>query len=520
MRGQVAAVLEGFRMTRATFRFFLAPTLLGAITFVLPPPALADKQADAGATAAPAATTAVYTPDVVVRPDPASGMTVVAWQHVVALRRRGPAEATTPMILVSCAPKRRSAPAQDPSKTCAEEIRAWSADLSAADPLTVGEHKVELLVGPTHALAGLSGPWRRSVKPSSENPAGQNADKGKDMGAQGQFASQSALEIPAGWEAEMSAQGVLAAGPAASSDLRVRISRKPLSGSFEEAGSVTKDPGKESSGVEGGELILPVAFERARLLAPAAGHEGRLPLRLRFIASPLPDGFNGAVDTGAMSFPVPDGWELLYLEERLWLSKRQPEQAAAGDPVPTLWPWAPQPQATAPSTDAQQSKGELALGARSGSATTALVGCFSPSQPVQPCLPALKVVLDGLHLGSRSVLSEEPREDAPVQAAAIPTESFDPSLAAPSVTADGLESADLLASQQAEVQAQNQAILEGAAEVYFDAPPNTARMDEAVERFNDELLSSYPDGGEPPLWAQTRLGEIMQSLHDEEVMGP
>ena len=504
-------------MAQPGLRISLVATLLGACTTLLPAwPALADKQAEAGEVAPPT-TTAVFTPDLVVEPHPASGMTVVAWQHVVALRLRGMDEGKSPLMLVSCAPKRPSAGGQAPAKACAEEIRGWAANLSAENPLTVGQHKIELLAGPADSLAGLSGPWRRASKPGGQ-PSGQ--DSGKDKAAGGQPGSQSVLEIAAGWEAKTTEQGALSASPAGASESGVRISRRPLSESLDQIVSVTKDPSEQSVGMEGGEPPrLLVAFERARLLAPEAGQGGSKPIRLRFLASALPDAFKTAVDTGAVSFAVPDGWELLYFEERLWFAKRQPEQAGAGGPGPSLWPWAPRPSTTPATGDSQKNQGSLAIGARSGSATTVLAGCLSPSQPVQPFLPALRAVLDGLRLASRIALAEDVPGTSAMQAMTMPMQPFDPALSAPTVSADSPDSADLLASQQPEVEARNQAILQGAEDDFFDAPPTTGRMDEAVERFNEELLAMYPDGGEPPLWAHTRLDELAQMLFNEEVMG-
>ena len=503
-------------MAQTRLRFSLVVTLLAACTSLLPVGlAFADKQTEVEAVPTPA-TAAVFAPDVVVEPDPASSMTLITWQHVVALRLRGTDEAKAPLILVSCAPKPGGPSPEQVAKSCSQEMAGWVPDLIAGGTLTVGQHTIELLAGPAGSLARLSGPWRRAPKPGGSSSARQDDKKSTE----GQPPIQSALEIPAGWESKTTEEGLLSAWPAAASESRVRIARKPLLESLEQASSTTKDPGKQSAGIEAGEpLRMMVAFERAKLLASEAGQEGSMSLRLRFLAPVLPDTFKAAVDTGAVSFAVPDGWELLYFEERLWFRKGQPGEAGASDRRPSLWPWKPTPSTAPAAGDAQKPQGSLAIGARSGSAITAVAGCLSTSQPVQPLLPALQAVLDGLHLASRVAVAEDTRGTGAVKAATVPMESFDPALSAPSVSADSPESADLLASQQAEVQARNDAILQGADDAYFDAPPTTGRMDEAVERFNQELLNIYPDGGEPPLWAQTRLDELQQTLFNEEVIG-
>ena len=84
---------------------------------------------------------------------------------------------------------------------------------------------------------------------------------------------------------------------------------------------------------------------------------------------------------------------------------------------------------------------------------------------------------------------------------------------------DSPEWLDLMTAQQEEILARNQAILEGREIVDPQAEAVMARMEEAIQRLNEEILAYYPEGGDPSGWAQERLGEMLQELEAEEAMG-
>jgi len=488
--------------------------------------ALADKAKEFEAAPTAPAMTVVLMPDLRAAADPASGLSVAAWQHVVALGQKGKAGDAGPVILISCRPAVGSSSEKELVQASAQEIVGHLGSLRLGAASVDGTHAVQIVLGPEDALKALSGPWPQPPRPVSKPASGE---KGSAAGTPGLTAA--ALEAGEGWTIRTEAErGFALASANAAPELRLRIVPRSLiefAGQGVSKGSAAEEP----ASFEQAPLRLPLPFDRVQLLPrePQAGGLERV--RLRFFPPALAEDLQAACDTGEMWFPVPQGWEVLYFEQRLWLTRSQTssgEPAGAASAKPGLWPWMPRmsgaPATPAATTDAKgglarQTAGGLAVAARVGKVSAAVLGCVSWSGPLDGLLPAFRAVLDGLRLSS-GVSPIEPSEGSAV----TPTASTLPErdeFALPDHTAlgDSPEWLAALMAQQQAVKAGNEAILAGMDVADSETEAAMLRTQRAIGLLNEEILSLYPSGGEPSGWLETRLGQLLQEVFLEEVTG-
>lgn len=439
-------------------------------------------------------TVAVFTPHLQATPEPGSNLHVAAWRHVVALGlKAGPSEARS-VILVSCQARRASATERVLVDRCAQQVLARATDLRMGPADKVGRHPVQMLEGPGVAVKRLLGSWPSlAVGTAKPEPGESEAERGGALEA--------SLKVPGDWTVQFDeTRGAALAWPQAAPASKVRIEQCSVPGALHEQPISIQVSTADSDGSgEQAQPWLSVATERVELLG--SGSNGLQPLRVRFFPAAAPEGCDIVCDTGAVALPVPEGWELLYFEERLWVT-----DSSDSSVQPAPWPWFPKAsESQAPEAGAQE-KGSLLVGARTRGETAAVVGCLSPSQPLEELVPAFRAVLEGLHLGQ-----------APSEANA--SDSAGVVLPDDALLVDSPEWLDLMMAQQEEVLARNQAILEGREIVDPQAEAVMARMEEAIQRLNEEILAYYPEGGDPSGWAQERLGEMLQELEAEEAMG-
>ena len=439
-------------------------------------------------------TVAVFTPHLRATPEPGSNLHVAAWRHVVALRlKAGPSQAR-PVILVSCQVRGPSATEKALVDRCAQQVLARATDLRMGPADKVGRHPVQMLEGPGVAVNRLLGPLPVPAADTARAEAGES-------GAEGGGALEASLKVPEHWTVQFDeTHGAALAWPQAAPASKVRIEPCSVFGVLDQQPTSIQVSTADSDGSgEEAQPRVPVATERVELLG--SGSNGLQPLRVRFFPAPAPEGCDLVCDTGAVALPVPEGWELLYFEERLWVT-----DSTESSVQPAPWPWFPKAsESQAPEAGAQE-KGSLLVGARTRGETAAVVGCLSPSRPLDELMPAFRAVLEGLQLAVGP--SEANTSDS--AGLALPDDNL---------VLDSPEWLDLMTAQQEEILARNQAILEGREIVDPQAEAVMARMEEAIQRLNEEILAYYPEGGDPSGWAQERLGEMLQELEAEEAMG-
>jgi len=468
------------------------------------PGAWCDKESEVSQPGEPPGMIVVLTPEVRANPDSGSGLSVAAWQHVVALRQGGADSQPRATVLVSCQASAASSSEQQLVDACVRQILGQLSSMSKGAAGDSGGHPIQTLAGPEVSLQVLSGP---SVKPPAPAAAGASEKKGQNE-TPGPRVMQTAVEASGDWTVEFDPNGGFAvAAPKAAPKQRVRLTARNLF-EFLDQPAVSKDSSTEAqAGDQDTRLRLPVAFDRVEL--SGSGSSGTQPVRLRFFPPALPEGLlndksDVLCDTGAVSLPVPRGWELLYFEERLWLA----ESSAAQSP-PTLWPWLPKASSQSPEA-AAGAKGALLLGARTRAGRAAVVGCVSPSQPPDGFLPAFTAVLEGLRLssGASAAKGPEPKASGPVISISPGPAEF--ALPDHTLLGDSPEWLAALMAEQQAVEAMNAGILAGADVTDLETQAAVARLQEAIQRLNEEIVALYPDGGEPAGWAQERLDELMQ----------
>jgi hypothetical protein len=455
-----------------------------------------DEAQDGTEAAPPAKTIAVFMPHLQATPEPGSNLHVAGWRHVVALGPKAPSSRTRPVILVSCQARGASATEKALVDRCAQQVLARVKDLRIVSASKVGSHLVQILEGPGAAVEGLLGTRPGpTVDTAKAEPGESKAESGERL--------ETSLKVPEDWTVQFDeTRGTAVAWPQAAPASKVRIEPCSVSGVLEEQAISIQVSAAESDGsAEQAQPRQPVATERVELFG--SGSNGLQPLRVRFFPAPAPEGCDIVCDTGAVALPVPEGWELLYFEERLWVT-----DSSESSVQPAPWPWFPkasEPQA--PEAGARE-KGSLLVGARTGEATAAVVGCLSPAQPLDELAPAFCTVLEGLHL------AQGPSERGEGASA-----SNEVTLPDDNLMLDSPEWLDVMMAEQEEVLARNQAILEGREAIDPEAEAVMAWTEEAVQRLNEEILAYYPQGGDPPGWAQQRLAELLQETQAQEVTG-
>jgi hypothetical protein len=458
-------------------------------------------------------------PDVSLQPDPTSGARVVGWQHVVALALETTQGSDGPVMLISCLPMAASPGAEDLVDSCVTQILGRVAGLRASGALEAGAHKIRVVAGPKGLLESLCRPLSGATSTAADQ------DRGKRSAG---WTNESVIEIPGGWGAQADRHHrVMVAWPAGAPERAVRLARRGLIGGAYAEETASKDIAQEAVETRSEqEFFLPLAFERARLLVSDAVPDRTQELCMRFVPPPLPDGSRAAVDTGAMRLSVPQGWKVLYFEERLRCEMREAREASGQWEAPGgLWPCLPTASDQDRAKTGRPDQGVLAIGGRAGKVSAALVGLVSPSEQIGPLLPALQEVLDSLRLaGTFSPPEPTPQDQLPTISVSLdaPAQGMPPDYAllagSPEWIALMLAQEEAMLAQDEEILARNQAILEGREVVDLELEAVMARMEEAVQRLNEEILAFYPEGGDPPGWMQERLGELLQEISREEVM--
>jgi len=479
------------------FAEWVAGVSLVALLFTLSSISWCDEAREVTEAPPPAKTVAVFMPHLQATPEPGSNLHVAGWRHVVALGlKAGPSHQARPVILVSCQVRGASATEQALVDRCTQQVLARAKDLRIGSAEKVGRHPVQILEGPGAAVASLVGPLPGPTADTAKAEPGESkAESGERL--------ETSLKVPEDWTVQFDeTHGAALTWPQAAPASKVRIQACSLSGVLDEQPISIQVSTADSDGSgEQAQPRLSVATERVELFG--SGSNGLQPLRVRFFPAPAPEGCDIVCDTGAVAVPVPEGWELLYFEERLWVT-----DSSESSVQPAPWPWFPKAsESQAPGAGAQeQEKGSLLVGARTRGETAALVGCLSPAQPLDELMPAVRAVLEGLHL------AQGPSE-------ANASDSAGLVLPDDNLMLDSPEWLDLMTAQQEEILARNQAILEGREIVDPEAEAVMARTEEAIQRLNEEVLAYYPEGGDPPGWAQERLAELLQQVQAEEVIG-
>jgi hypothetical protein len=506
-----------FRFLVGTVKAPLVVVLLAALCSA----GFGDKVKEGGELSAAPPVVAVLMPDLGASPDPASGLSVVAWQHVVALGQKGRGGETGPVMLISCRSPLSSPSEKELVQACAQEVMGRLGTMRLGAASEAGAHTIQVVLGPEDALKSLSGPRPRPPELASKPDTEQ---KGSATGAP--QLTQAVLEAGEGWAVQMEPdRGLALAWLKTAPGLRLRIVAQSLMGVLDEQGSATKGAAAEepSAPAEEAQMRLPVPFDRVQLLPHEAGAGGLERVRLRFFPPAMADGFQLACDTGAMSLPVPQGWEVRYLEERLWLGRSPTslgESAPAANSKASVWPWLPTVSGTPSVSEGMtQGQGGLAIGARVGRASAAVLGCVSWSEPLDGLLPAFRAVLEGLRLSSGVSQPQAPGADAASPGVSISPGPAQFALPDQTVLGDSPEWIAALMAQEQAVEAMNAAILAGVDVVDLETEAAGLRLQQAVERLNEEMLALYPEGGEPLGWAHERVDELVQELFLEEVKG-
>jgi hypothetical protein len=405
----------------------------------------------------------------------------------------------SPLMLVSCQEAAPSATERDLIDDCASQILRRTNGLHIGAARKVQGRQILMLEGPQAAVEILSGPLSGVLAETAK------ADPG-DKKAEGPGLEQALLTVPQDWECQFDqGSGVVLAWPKAMPASKIRIEAASVSGIRDEQVSASEGSTTQADdSSEGSRVRSTLAFARAVLLG--SGRNGLQPLRLRFFPPAVPENCAVACDTGAVSLPVPDGWELLYFEERLWVADT-PEPSVK----PAPWPWLPKASEAQAADPGAQERGGLLLGARTRGGTTAVVACLSPSRPPEDFMPAFRALLEGLQLRPQPGAAQTAESRSTAFGAAS---SVDFVLPDHTTLVDTPQWLWLMEMQQQEIEARNEAILAGADVTDPQLEAAMDALEDAVERLNDEIPFFSP-AGEPDGWRESRLDELLQQIYRE-----